>query len=460
MLATVLVLMFVLTISAIGGAMLARSNISSVNSGYAERRAFYIAEAGIAEALVRLRMSTATTTTVDGQTFDASFSGANAPDTTQTGWQAQILFSGTGPVKSGTTVTTPTLQPASSRLLYSTASSGSDTLKIGWELVGGAIRRVGGKKVLTITSTGRAGLASRTILERVAVNDMSAVVLRTDTCPGIRTQGSGAVAFVAAVHVNTTSSCATSVAAGGSSAISAGGPISVSGTGYSGSVTPVPSTGIPPVADPLASLAVPSFAGRTTRWGSVASPTTYQPAGLTTIHPGIYYGGIRIGSGDNITMDPGVYIMAGGGFQVVANGMVTGPGVMIYNTCAVPPPAGIACALTGNAGYGAIDVSANLPLTLTAQTSTGPEPIYAGIAMFQDRMNATAISFTAGATGVIDGLIYAPMATISMFGNADLLHSQLVVGAIDLHGGPQIGSPSDWVPLGGARVQPISWQDF
>jgi hypothetical protein len=52
------------------------------------------------------------------------------------------------------------------------------------------------------------------------------------------------------------------------------------------------------------------------------------------------------------------------------------------------------------------------------------------------------------------------MATISMFGNADLLHAQLVVGAIDLHGGPQIGSPSDWVPLGGPRVQPISWQDF
>ena len=67
---------------------------------------------------------------------------------------------------------------------------------------------------------------------------------------------------------------------------------------------------------------------------STASQTKIT-GGNRTICPGTYYGGIQIASG-TVTMLPGVYIMVGGGFQVLNSGSVDGrQGVMIYTTGSV-----------------------------------------------------------------------------------------------------------------------------
>jgi hypothetical protein len=456
-LAAVLVLMVVMMISGFAAAVLTRTDIQLVNNAASERQAFYTAEAGVAEALLRLNMQSPTNVTVDGQTFDASLTGPNAPDATQPAWQAQILFSGAGPVKAGNTVTTPTVQLAASRLPYSTASSGSDALTIAWELSGGPIRQIGGRNVLTITSTGQSGTARRKIIERVVASNTAAVALNPAACPGFATLGSGAVTLPGSVAVN--SSCGTALSASGGSPITAGGPINLAGSGYSGSVSPTPTTGAPATADPLSSLPAPSFAGRPVRNGSAASPSLYQPNGQTTIQPGIYYGGINVKNGANMTMTSGVYIMAGGGLAVASNGRLSGAGVMIYNTCAVPPASG-PCTLTGSAGYGTINFGSNNTVSVSAQTASGPEPTYQGIVLFQDRMNSVGVLINAGGAGLLDGLIYAPGATLSMSGTADLVHSQLVVGAVSLSGGPLIGAPSSWLSLGGGGVQVLGWQDF
>src|SRR5690242_16068624 len=164
-LATVLVFLVVLTLAAFLAAGATRTDIQLVNNGYNERRAFYFAEAGATEAELRLS-APSSPVTVDGNSFDPSFTGANAPDAGEPSWQAQILFSGSSPQLNTAThrVTSPTLQPASSRLPYSTASVGdADNLTIAWDTcsaVGtgcsavGAIRKFGGRSVLEIVSTG------------------------------------------------------------------------------------------------------------------------------------------------------------------------------------------------------------------------------------------------------------------------------------------------------------------
>lgn len=64
---------------------------------------------------------------------------------------------------------------------------------------------------------------------------------------------------------------------------------------------------------------------------SVASQTRIT-TGNKTVCPGTYYGGLQI-SGGNVTMLPGVYIMVGGGFQILNKADVDGSaGVMIYAT--------------------------------------------------------------------------------------------------------------------------------
>ena len=66
--------------------------------------------------------------------------------------------------------------------------------------------------------------------------------------------------------------------------------------------------------------------------GTVSSPSLLMlSSGTPTICPGTYYGGIKI-NGGSVMMEPGVYNIAGGGFQVSGSASVDGSaGVMIYN---------------------------------------------------------------------------------------------------------------------------------
>jgi Flp pilus assembly protein TadG len=100
-----------------------------------------------------------------------------------------------------------------------------------------------------------------------------------------------------------------------------------------------------------------------------------------------------------VTMNPGTYIMLGGGFQVMAGADVTGNGVTIFNTYdASHPPGQIRIAE---------DSDLHAPLT-------GP---YAGILFWQPSnttMNAFSADFTAGGSGNhYGGAFYLPGATIN-----------------------------------------------
>ena len=88
-------------------------------------------------------------------------------------------------------------------------------------------------------------------------------------------------------------------------------------SGAKTTVCPAPITQAPPVADPFASLAVPTVSGNKTVGG-----------GNSPIQPGNYTSGMNI-SGTR-TMQPGIYVVSGGDFKINANANVTGTGVTIY----------------------------------------------------------------------------------------------------------------------------------
>jgi len=453
-LATILVLGLVLTAALFYGASATRVDVQLANNEQNEKEAFYVAEAGVTEALVRLNLSSPTNAVVDGSTFDAALAGNYAPDASQPCWKAQVLFGASTTTKAGNTITTPTIQVASSRLDYSTSSGSTESLTVGWERSDGTlptaactgtetIRQIGGQNVLAIVSTGQSGTARRRIVQRMTATHTSTVVLRPDYCPGVYAHGNGQVSFPGSVPVNST--CAIAASTSGTASIRAAGPVTVSGSGYSGNVSPTPSTNKAQQPDPLAAIPEPPVSSLP-KITSLTNPLT----------PGRYVGGLSLQSNRTYIFAPGIYVMQGGGLHIPSNTVVTSSqtgGVLIYNTCAAPP-----CSASSFGSNDTIDIkSTNITLYGRDQSDT----TYAGLVIYQDRVSTGAISIDANASGKIDGLIYARDGKISMQGGSDLLHSQLVVGGVDIGGNPTIGAPTIWVPLGGSSgVQAMSWQDF
>jgi Tfp pilus assembly protein PilX len=473
-LVTILVLVLVFTISAFYAAGSTRIDTQIVNTVRNERIAFYAAEAGIAEGLMRLGLESATPTTVNGVgTFDPSFKGTFEPDDAQPDWCAQIVFDGSAPTKAGTMVTTPSIQAATSRIAYSTGNTGDPTnLTVRWKrptpldqgcggTPAGAIHEIDGDKVLQIVSTGRSGTARRTVVLDLVMgaSGLSSVVLRSDICPGVNAQGGGEVNFPGGIVVNST--CAEAVRTGGSASITAEGAIEVVGAGWDGNVTPEPTTGVDAVPDPLADIPVPVPAGRVQR---SASKLTIKNTPSQPLQPGIYVGGIAI-TGGTVTMNSGVYIMKGGGFSVTSNGDVVmqtgGQGVMIYNTCSSWTGAN---SCTASSSYGPIFIKNNQFIELSALAKDSPESDdWEGIVFFQERLSREPLSINANAEGDLNGLIYARDAALTLLGSSDLLHSQLLVGSIDIQGTPTISEPDFWVDIGessGGTATAKAWSDF
>ncbi|MCX7824867.1 MAG: pilus assembly protein TadG-related protein [Verrucomicrobiae bacterium] len=119
--------------------------------------------------------------------------------------------------------------------------------------------------------------------------------------------------------------------------------------------------------------------------GTAAWPALADIDRDKTLRPGIYWGGIAISKRATVTLQPGVYIMAGGGFSVYGKRtVVSGRDVFIYNTRNPYQP-------DGAGAYGNCIVS-NSAVTLEAPTMAS-NPAYAGLLIFNDRSSSATISF-------------------------------------------------------------------
>lgn len=178
-------------------------------------------------------------------------------------------------------------------------------------------------------------------------------------------------------------------------------------------------TGTSPVPDPLQFLPVPNASAATVQ---STTPMTVNSPLPTILQPGVYQGGIHITNLASVVMEPGVYIMQGGGFVIDSAATTVGLGVMVYNTT--------------SEGYaaGPISVTSAGKVTLTAPTSG----TYQGINFFQDRSLTNPVSLSGEGLAAITGVVYAASAPATLTGvlavGLNVLGGAFVVDSMTIKG--------------------------
>ena len=203
-------------------------------------------------------------------------------------------------------------------------------------------------------------------------------------------QGSTNVSMSSCV-IASNSDASDSVSRGGSALVSAGCVSTVGGTSGLSLPNANLTCGTPledqyTSIDPLADVVPPPY----TLCLPVPNGKTY------TLSPGTYCDKTLSGK---ITLDPGTYILRGTTIKPGGNGSLTGQGVTLF--------------LMEDAQ---IYINANEQVNLSPPTS-GP---YAGITIFQDHGNTSALTLNGAANSKISGFVYAPDAPISYAGNSDM----------------------------------------
>lgn len=263
-------------------------------------------------------------------------------------------------------------------------------------------------------------VTARAVARGVMTGEVKGVyALQSSGADGVHVHDKGSINVVnAPVYVNSTDKSALHVDNGGTITSTAFNVVGGANApkGLNGPLN----TGIPPVQDPLAAVPPPDPTGVPVQSGNTLTVST-----TLTISPGIYVGGINVKAGGNLTMQPGVYIIQGGGFVVGGGGIVNGTGVMIYN--GGKPPTGTANSININPG-------AKGSVTLRPPTSG----VYAGISFFQDRKSNATVQITASNNIMITGAIYAPVAPMTLTGP-----NPPATGTMDILGGVVIGLKED-----------------
>jgi hypothetical protein len=198
------------------------------------------------------------------------------------------------------------------------------------------------------------------------------------------------------------------------------------------------------------------------RTGSVAHPDPYQylPPPTTangavatnfgaidlsgnanvTLSPGVY-SSIKTSANVNVHLNPGVYVIAGGGITMSGNSVLTGEGVLLYNTgsdynvnTGLPdsgdgtraPPA------FGSPSFGGVSITGNAALDLTPYSNSSSP--FDGMVLYQRRLNTQPLKLAGnGSSDVLTGTVYAKWAPLDLSGNGTF-NSQFVVQRVDITG--------------------------
>jgi Flp pilus assembly protein TadG len=191
----------------------------------------------------------------------------------------------------------------------------------------------------------------------------------------------------------------TALTVGGSATVQADFVGVVGGVGSTSGITATNGirTRISPVADPYADVAMPSYSG--------CNQNNYTAKNTETINPGVYCGGIKTNANAVLTLNPGLYILDGGGLTVNGGATVNGNGVTLVFTSS-----------SGN-NWANVTINGNANVNLTPMTY-GPTR---GIVVFADRNTpqGTSFKFNGGATQYFAGAVYVPSAAVEFAGGAN-----------------------------------------
>ena len=162
---------------------------------------------------------------------------------------------------------------------------------------------------------------------------------------------------------------------------------------YTGSgFSPSPRTGASQLGDPFAELPMPAV-------GS-CNYTNKKVSGTATLSPGVYCDGLTINAGAKVTLNPGLYIIRGGGITINGTATVAGDGVSFFNTAG------------GSYKYDVITINGGAAVTLTSPTSGATK----GMLFFDDR----AYSASAGKKHTLNGGSSVNLTGAMYFANTDL----------------------------------------
>jgi len=155
-----------------------------------------------------------------------------------------------------------------------------------------------------------------------------------------------------------------------------------------GTFSSTPSTGAPPLPDPLAYLTANNDAPTP---GSCTSQSS-TPGNGATLTPATFCSGFNLNSGVAVSMSPGTYIIEGG-VNIGSGATLSGSGVTLYFT-----------------GSGQLQANSNSTVSLSAPTSGS----LAGILIWQASSDSNAMIIDSGASSKFDGAIYAPGAQLTL----------------------------------------------
>jgi len=200
--------------------------------------------------------------------------------------------------------------------------------------------------------------------------------------------------------------------------------------------SPAPKYSQTAVADPFASMQPPAV-GSCTFSGPVVV-TTNQ-----TLNPGVYCGGIITSGTETITLNPGLYVIKSG---ITESGSPTfnGNGVTLYfNTGGI----------TGS-GTGSFNLTgpSSTPTLPGGGTWTGGLP---DIAIYEDRTDSSAMALSGSTGNQINGVVYAPKATLTYSGYSGVSGVVTTLVAYDLvfSGTSYISTAAN--PAGGGSGCPV-----
>jgi Flp pilus assembly protein TadG len=238
--------------------------------------------------------------------------------------------------------------------------------------------------------------------------------------------GTATVGSACGLYDNSDSSSALIVSGGGTITSPLVGV--VGGTTVNGGGSTPPTTGIAQFGDPLAYIAAPSFDS-----SSCSSFSTQSLSG--SYSPQTFCGGIKINAGSTVTFSPGLYIVDGGGIQIVGGATVSGTGVTFYLTGANKND--------GNKkSYGGVSIASTATVNLSSpcNSSSGGIP---GMLFFQDRSetNGAGSTINGSATSTFSGAIYFPTTSLSYAGSSGAnMFTLLVSDTLSFLGNSSVGN--------------------
>jgi hypothetical protein len=199
-----------------------------------------------------------------------------------------------------------------------------------------------------------------------------------------------------------------------------------------------PTTDAPAEPDPLAYLQTPTV-------GDCDHTGWTRASGTHTLAPGVYCGGITLRNSARASMQPGLYVVRGGGVKTQGRAHLTGSGVTFY--------------LTGDAGYPYEPVH----FARTTQTRLGAPTggDYAGILFFQDRtMNpAETNRLESRAKSHFEGALYFPTQILRLEGTTTLAarYTLVVSRLLQVDGAANVRIRNDYSRLaGGSPIKKLS----